>query len=375
MATHYPEAIPRQNHTARSVTQALSTVFAHFGLPEEILSDQTLGFSPFEMLFGRDVRGPLQLIKSRWEPTAVNRLKTNVLDFMLNIRNNLKTCQEIAEQVTQQARSKSKLWYHRKERERSYEPGQLVLVCLPVQGNPLEAKYCDPYRVLERIEHVEYLIATPDRRKTQRICHVNMLKAYIQRDSKFMPQSATCVIDSDITASSDLDANSNDYGPSAPDTDTDSYTMPRIDDLIDKVEQAKFLTKIDLSRGYWQVLMDPESIPVSVFVTAHSLLDCPRPNNPKQSSYLSLAGYYRRFIPHFADIAACLTNLLRKATKFLWTAETEATFLDLKSRLASRPVLRPPNCSQPFMLVVLLCPKHIHNLVQVAVHGIYANCG
>jgi len=67
---------------------------------------------------------------------------------------------------------------------------------------------------------------------------------------------------------------------------------------------------------------------------------------------LGLAGYYRRFIPHFADIAACLTNLLRKGTKFLWTTETEAAFLDLKSRLASRPILRPPNFSQPFMLAV-----------------------
>ena len=30
----------------------------------------------------------------------------------------------------------------------------------------------------------------------------------------------------------------------------DSYPMPRIDELIDKVGQTKFLTKIDLSRGF-----------------------------------------------------------------------------------------------------------------------------
>ena len=50
-------------------------------------------------------------------------------------------------------------------------------------------------------------------------------------------------------------------------TIADAYPMPRIDDLIDKVGHAKYLTKIDLSRGYWQVPMDPESIPVSAFVT------------------------------------------------------------------------------------------------------------
>ena len=30
----------------------------------------------------------------------------------------------------------------------------------------------------------------------------------------------------------------------------DAYPLPRVDDLIDKVGGAKFLSKIDLSRGY-----------------------------------------------------------------------------------------------------------------------------
>ena len=193
--------------------------------------------------------------------------------------------------------------------------------------------------------------------------------------------------------------------------------MPCIDDLIDKVGQAKFLTKIDLSRGYWQVPMDEEAIPLSGFVTpqgqfqwkfmpfglrnapatfqrlvnrvlrglevftgaflddiiifsdswsdhlkhiqlvfdrlraagltvkkskcvfataevdflghriglgkveprrqtVQALLDFPRPNNQKQlRSYLGLAGYYRKFIPHFAQLAVSLTNLLKKKCK------------------------------------------------------------
>jgi hypothetical protein len=87
--------------------------------------------------------------------------------------------------------------------------------------------------------------------------------------------------------------------------------------------------------------------------TVKALLEFPRPNNPKQlRSYLGLAGYYRRYIPHFANIAACLSDLLRKGVKFEWTNRTEAAFLDLKSRLASRPILRPPNFKLPFQLAV-----------------------
>ena len=50
-------------------------------------------------------------------------------------------------------------------------------------------------------------------------------------------------------------------------TISDAFPMPRIDDLIHKVGKAKFLTKIDLSKGYRQVRMDEEAIPVSAFVT------------------------------------------------------------------------------------------------------------
>jgi len=48
----------------------------------------------------------------------------------------------------------------------------------------------------------------------------------------------------------------------------DAFPMPRIDDLIDKVGNTKFLTKIDLAKGYWQVPLDDEAVPISAFVTS-----------------------------------------------------------------------------------------------------------
>jgi len=43
--------------------------------------------------------------------------------------------------------------------------------------------------------------------------------------------------------------------------------LPRVEVLVDKLGQANYLTKVDMTRGYWQVLLDDASIPVSAFVT------------------------------------------------------------------------------------------------------------
>src|SRR6218665_284498 len=59
-----------------------------------------------------------------------------------------------------------------------------------------------------------------------------------------------------------------------------------------------------------------------------ALLNIPAPNNKKQvQSMLGSAGYYRKCLPHFAD----LTALLKKNVPFRWSEEANAAFLDLKS--------------------------------------------
>ena len=67
-------------------------------------------------------------------------------------------------------------------------------------------------------------------------------------------------------------------------------------------------------------------------------------------SFLGLAGYYRRFIPHFATIAAPLNALTKKGAPFIWTEQQQAAFLTLKSFLCSAPVLAYPALDRPFIL-------------------------
>ena len=54
-------------------------------------------------------------------------------------------------------------------------------------------------------------------------------------------------------------------------SEMDAYPMPRIDDLIERVGEAKFITTLDLSRGYWQVPVRKEDQPKTAFTTPYGL--------------------------------------------------------------------------------------------------------
>jgi Reverse transcriptase (RNA-dependent DNA polymerase) len=43
--------------------------------------------------------------------------------------------------------------------------------------------------------------------------------------------------------------------------------LPHIEDLIDKIGQAKFISKLDLLAGYWQIPLTPRAKEISSFVT------------------------------------------------------------------------------------------------------------
>ena len=72
-------------------------------------------------------------------------------------------------------------------------------------------------------------------------------------------------------------------------------------------------------------------------------------------SFLGLAGYYRRFIQDFSKIAEPLTRLTRKEVSFVWDWRCEESFLELKTRLVSSPVLTLPSGSGGFSVFSDAC--------------------
>ncbi len=55
-------------------------------------------------------------------------------------------------------------------------------------------------------------------------------------------------------------------------TKSDSYPLPRMEDCIDRIGNAKFVTKLDLLKGYWQVPLTERASEISAFATPDAFL-------------------------------------------------------------------------------------------------------
>ncbi|KAK7938780.1 hypothetical protein WMY93_002106 [Mugilogobius chulae] len=599
-ATRFPEAFPLRTITAPAVLRALIQLFSRVGLPDEILTDQGTnftsrlmhlfqqqlgitsiktspyhpqtdglverrrpGFSPFELLYGWDVQGPLDLLRTQWEGQPPRKTDRNIVQFVLEMRERLSKYLEEAEKNLQQAQKAQKAWYDRQARSREFLPGQKVLLLLPSSTHKLLAKWQGPYVVSRKMGPVTYEVLHPEKKKPKQTYHVNLLKAWVERSVQapakvlfvekvhededhdelegglegrtdnaapllvhLPPEQAAQLLQTFKEVSSLFNArpgkttvvehvirlkdsrpirqrpyrvpqqlvgklhdeiqemlrlgviepsNSEwsspvvivfkkdgslriciDFRKLNSVSEFDAYPMPRIDDLLEKIGAAKYITTLDLCKGYWQVPLEESSRPYTAFQTpaglfqftvmpfglhgapatfqrlmdrvlkgcehcsaaylddvvifsetwedhiqhlslvlkkieqagltlnpakcewarqetrylgyhlgqgevrpqvdkVEAILKSPRPQTKKEvRSFLGLAGWYRRFVPQFATIAAPLTALTTKDQRnpVIWTEDCDTAFRTLKAHLCSSPVLKSPDFSKRFLVQV-----------------------
>ena len=85
-------------------------LFAYHEVPQA-----TVGFSPFELLYGRDIRGPLDVLGEEWIQKA--ETETDILNYVMDVRDRMETTKKIAEENTKAALAKQKTYYYPKTQE------------------------------------------------------------------------------------------------------------------------------------------------------------------------------------------------------------------------------------------------------------------
>ena len=153
--------------------------FLLFAVRESV--QESIGLSPFELVFGHMVRGPLKLLKETW---LEDNSSLNLLDYVSSFNNRLLKATEITKENLKGSQAKMKVCYDKKARQREFKPGDKVLVLLPISGHPLRARYYGPCTIESKLSEENYVVKTPNRRRQTQLCHINMLKPYYDRDSK-----------------------------------------------------------------------------------------------------------------------------------------------------------------------------------------------
>ncbi|GBL54392.1 Retrovirus-related Pol polyprotein from transposon 297, partial [Araneus ventricosus] len=67
-------------------------------------------------------------------------------------------------------------------------------------------------------------------------------------------------------------------------------------------------------------------------------------------SYLQTCSWFRRYVPHFSEIARPLSDLTKKNKTWTWREPERKAFESLKKMLISPPVLSQPDGSKPFII-------------------------
>ena len=142
-------------------------LFAYREVPQA-----STGFSPFELLYGRIVRGPLDILKESWE--ASTRSTEGVVSYVLMVQERLEKLRE----NLQDAHNTQKEWYDRNARDREFRPGDQVLILLPTSAKKLLAEWCGPYLVIRKVSDVNYEVKLTDSRRRNCIFHMNMLREW-----------------------------------------------------------------------------------------------------------------------------------------------------------------------------------------------------
>ena len=317
------------------------------------------GYSPFELVFGRQLRGPLDVVHEGW--LAGDLPQTNAVEWIDRLREKLGLVWEVTVVKEKAAKDKMALKSEKHAKKREFSQGDQVLVRVIDPGGKLGDRWDGPYEVQCKVADVTYQLAVPHRRKKCMTAHINRLKAWNAPDASVLrvivadeesqpelkpepdwttllePQQRADIdqILADFKGQTDgslgeakglvHDINTEGHDPCwtpphriapawrdplkkevtswlekgiikpsnspwsspvvpvrKPDgslrlcvdyralnkiTTPDPYPIPRIDELIDELNGARYLTKIDLNKGFLQIPLNPGDQPKTAFQT------------------------------------------------------------------------------------------------------------
>ena len=190
-SVYHPQAnglVERFNATLMSMLRKLSegrpeewdlylpaALFAYREVPQA-----SLGYSPYEVIFGSQPRGPLELLRQNWTKEEVEEEARTVSKYVQDLRERLHLVRTMAMENLKKARQRQERNYNRRAKDRDLQVGDKVLLLLPKNTNKLQICWRGPFEVTQKMSDTNYRVKIGNKNK---VYHVNLLKRYFERET------------------------------------------------------------------------------------------------------------------------------------------------------------------------------------------------
>lgn len=160
-------------------------------------SNETLGTSPYMMVYGRLPSNSLKVLVENWtknDDLPFNLGKSTV-EFLAELQRSLKSIHEQASTHAQHEQRRYVNHYNLRSRDKQFKVGQLVIVLIPDCNNKLMCQWQGPGTIVEVKSPYSYLVELEDGQT--RLLHANKLRAYHSRVNEALVNNCSIVYDID----------------------------------------------------------------------------------------------------------------------------------------------------------------------------------
>ena len=142
----------------------------------------TTGFSPFLLMFGREARGPLDILQQSWLEGDCE--KSSVFEWLNGVKAQMQDLSILVSEKEEVAKNKMKSHYDKSSSVKQFVPGDMVLVWKPGIHAKMGASWDGPFQIEKKVSPVNYRVQVPGNSKRSKVLHVNMLKKWSTAASK-----------------------------------------------------------------------------------------------------------------------------------------------------------------------------------------------
>ncbi len=140
------------------------------------------GMSPFDLVYGFRVRGPLDLLYMGWVDDVCRPM--NVTQWVISLQDRLQQLQDLSMARSKVEKDKQREKSNRNRSDRTLKTGDQVLMKVPGRSGALQSSWEGPYRVSEVLSRVNYSVVGEGTGSGGRVVHINNLKQLRPRESK-----------------------------------------------------------------------------------------------------------------------------------------------------------------------------------------------